>query len=232
MQCYHLPLASTTYPPPGLALVLDLDGVIVHSNPVHSTTWREYLKLHGIDPPGDFEARMYGKRNDDIVRAVFGSALDEAAVLRHGVEKEKLYRQRMRGVLDACLVPGLRGFLERRRAWPMAVATNGERPNLDFVLDSAGLRRYFRATLDGNQVSQPKPSPEIYLRVAVLLQVRPQDCIVFEDSYTGVEAARAAGARVVGVRTTHPDLPGVDLSIPDFLDAELESWLVEQRPAA
>jgi HAD superfamily hydrolase (TIGR01509 family) len=214
----------------GLGLIFDLDGVVVDSNPVHMVSWRIYLRRHGVEPPEDFEQRMYGLRNDDIVRDLFGTGLDPAEVDRRGTEKEALYREMMGPVLQEHLVPGVFSFLERHQGVPMAVATNGERANADFVLENGGMRRYFRVVVDGGQVSRPKPDPEIYFRTAALLGLPPVDCIVFEDSRAGVEAARAAGNRVVALTTTHEQFAGVALSIRDFLDAELEPWLSSQRP--
>jgi beta-phosphoglucomutase len=83
--------------------------------------------------------------------------------------------------------------------------------------------------VNGHQVTHPKPHPEVYLRVAAELQVPPEDCIVFEDSYTGVASGLAAGMRVVGIETTHRDLPGVSLAVRDFNDPALEA-LLEKRP--
>jgi HAD superfamily hydrolase (TIGR01509 family) len=182
--------------------------------------------------PEDFDLRMYGRRNDDIVRDVFGPDLDPAEVFRHGAEKERLYRQVMRPVLQENLVPGVATFLERHRATPMAVATNGELANADFIIDTGGLREYFRVVIDGHQVERPKPDPEIYLRAAEMLSVPPGDCIVFEDSMAGIEAALASGARVAAITTTHSaaELSHVDVSIQNFLDPKLEPWLSEQRP--
>ncbi|MFB3779520.1 MAG: HAD family hydrolase [Bryobacteraceae bacterium] len=214
----------------GLGLIFDLDGVIVDSNPVHTVSWRVYLRRCGMEPPENFERRMYGLRNDDIVRDLFGAGLDPAEVSRHGSDKEALYRELMRPVLHEHLVPGLVSFLERHREVPMAVATNGERANAEFVLEGGEVRRYFRVVVDGGQVSRPKPDPEIYLRAAELLGMPPADCIVFEDSVAGVEAARAAGTRVVALTTTHKQFESVELKIQDFLDAELEPWLSRQRP--
>jgi beta-phosphoglucomutase-like phosphatase (HAD superfamily) len=112
------------------------------------------------------------------------------------------------------------------------VASNAERANVDFVLDQGGLRHYFRVVVDGHQVRHPKPHPEIYLLTAQLLGIPPQDCLVFEDSLYGVEAARAAGSRVVGVLTTHDHLPGADLEIDNFSNGNLSEWLLVQKPAA
>jgi HAD superfamily hydrolase (TIGR01509 family) len=175
---------------------------------------------------------MFGRRNDDIVRDVFGRDLGPAAVDQHGAEKEKVYREMMGPVLRDHLVPGVASFLERHRDAPMAVATNAERANADFMLDGSGLRRYFRAIVDGEQVERPKPDPEIYLRAFRLLDVKPANCVVFEDSAAGVEAARAAGAHVVGVNTAHAavELAAVELKIRDFVDPELERWLSELQP--
>ncbi len=215
----------------GLGFLFDLDGVIVDSNPVHSVCWREYLRQYGLEAPEDFDRRMFGKRNDDIVRDVFGTGLDPAEVFRRGAEKEKLYREMMAPVLREHLVPGIESFLDRHRDVPMAIATNGEPANAGFVIDRSGLRPYFRAVIDGHQVEKPKPDPEIYLRAAQALSIPPADCIVFEDSVAGVQAARASGARVVALRTTHTEaeLPPVDVSIRDYLDPELEKWLSAQK---
>lgn len=215
----------------GLGLIFDLDGVVVDSNPVHMASWQKYLRRCGAELPENFERLMYGRRNDDIVRDLFGAALDPEEVERRGAEKEAVYREMMGPVLEKHLVPGVVSFLGRHRDVPMAVATNGERANADFVLEGGGVRRYFRVVVDGGQVSRPKPDPEIYLRAAALLGLPPADCIVFEDSRAGVEAARSAGARVVALTTTHEQFAGVRLSIRDFLDAELEPWLSSQRPA-
>ena len=213
-------------------MLFDLDGVIVNSNPVHAVCWREYLRKCGLEAAEDFALRMFGRRNDDIVRDTFGADLDPAEVFRHGAEKEKLFREMMRPVLREHLVPGVAEFLERYRGVPTAIATNGEPANAEFVVDAGGLRSYFPLIVDGHQVERPKPDPEIYLRAAELLNTPPANCIVFEDSVAGVEAGRAAGARVVALKTTHTEaeLPPVDVCIRDFLDPELDRWLSAQKP--
>ncbi len=84
--------------------------------------------------------------------------------------------------------------------------------------------------MDGQQVSRPKPAPDVYLRVAELLGANPRNCVVFEDSHTGVEAARAAGARVVGLRTTYKEFKNIELAVDDFRSPELKKWLKAQKP--
>ena len=128
------------------------------------------------------------------------------------------------------LVAGIAEWLEHVSGAPIALATNAERANVDFVLDGGGLRPYFGAIVDGSQVERPKPAPDVYLRAAELLELPPRNCIVFEDSPVGVAAAVAAGMRVVGVFTHATALDGIQFSIVNFLDARLDSWLSAQRP--
>jgi len=216
----------------GLALVFDMDGVIVDSTPVHNESWQVYLRRHGIDQPlAEIESGMLGKHNAEIVATFFGAGLSAEEVFRHGADKEKVYREMMAPRLAAQLVPGVVEFVRRHRGTPLAVASNAERENVAFVLEESGLRPFFRVVIDGHQVERPKPAPEIFLRAAELLGTPPANCIVFEDSDTGVRAARAAGARVVGLTTTTRELPGCDLTIPDFRHPALERWLTEQHPA-
>ena len=208
-------------------LVFDLDGVIVDSNPVHTQAWCAYLERFGIDADG-IETRMHGKRNDEIVQDLFGRVLDPERIHTHGAAKEELFRRMMKDQLRERLVPGVAEFLERHRDTALGLASNAEPANVDFVIDGAGLRRYFRVIVDGHQVTRPKPDPEIYLRVARLLETDPQDCVVFEDSPTGITAAQAAGARVVVVEPHGTRHPSAELTIRDFRSLELERWLIDQ----
>ena len=210
-------------------MLFDLDGVLIHSMPVHTDAWRQYLIGLGVEAEY-LEDRMHGKRNPELVRDLLGSHLSEEAVFEHGAAKERLFRQMvMEAGIDQYRVNGLTEFLRRHEDVPKAIGSNAELANIDFVLDRFGLREYFAAIVDGHQVGRPKPFPDIYLRAAELLDVEPASCIVFEDSPTGVAAGIAARMRVVGIETTPADLPGVSLKVPDFLDPRLESWWAAQE---
>jgi len=205
-----------------------MDGVIVDSNPFHRRAWVEYNRRFGIETDEVMQQFMYGRRNDEIVRGFFGERLAAEEVKARGAAKERLYRETIGPVLNEALVPGIREFLERHHPLPMAVATNAEPENLDFLLDKTALRPYFRVAVDGHQVANPKPHPDIYLKTAGLLGAEPSDCVVFEDSYAGIQAARAAGMAVVGIQTTHQSLPGADLEIQNFTSPALEPWLASR----
>jgi beta-phosphoglucomutase len=209
------------------ALIFDMDGVIIDSNPLHRDSWAAYTRRHGVEMTDAMQQAMYGKRNDEIIRGFLGNHLNDSEVAAHGASKEQLYREMMAPHLEGALVPGVREFLRRHRNLSLAVATNAEPANVDFVLTGASLREFFDVVVDGHQVERPKPHPDIYLRVAEILGIPPSECVVFEDSYTGVEAGLAAGMRVVGVSTTHDDLPGVSILIADFRGPLLEDWMTE-----
>jgi HAD superfamily hydrolase (TIGR01509 family) len=217
-----LPLAR------GLGLILDLDGVIVDSMPVHEEAWREYLRRNGIISE-EIIRRMHGRKNEEILRDFMGEETSPEEIFAHGAKKEQLYREMMDGKLETYLVPGVREFLERAEGVPIAVASNAERANVDFVLDGLGLRAHITVALDSSCVKLPKPAPEIYRRAAHDLGVPPQDCIVFEDSEVGVTAGRKAGMRVIGILTGRIPLKEVDLAVANFASPELEPWLAAQH---
>ena len=213
------------------ALIFDMDGVIIDSNPMHRESWVAFNRRYGLETTEEMHQFMYGKRNDQIVRGFYGDGITAEEVEARGRAKERLYREMIAGRTETMLVPGLRAFLERHRDLPMGVGSNAEPRNVAFVLEEAGLRRYFRAVVDGHQVRHPKPHPEVYLRVAELLETEPANCIVFEDSHSGAAAAVAAGMRVIGLRTTYVNLPGTVLTTDNFLSGDLELWLQAQmRP--
>lgn len=197
-----------------------MDGVLIDSNPTHAAVWIEYLTAQGL-PLDGIETWMAGKRNDAIMRRLLGENAGEEEVFRHGAAKEALYRERMRPQMEARLMPGLRTFLERLDHLPVGLGSNAEPANVEFLLEEAGLRPRFRAVVDGMQVANPKPAPGIYLRVAELLGVNPAKTVIFEDSPSGIAAARAAGAYVIGVNRSGAPLQDAHLTIRDFMDPQL-----------
>jgi beta-phosphoglucomutase len=217
--------AVTSQALPGLALLFDLDGVLIDSMPMHTEAWQIYLERLGIKQPYIAE-RMHGKRNSELVRDLIGPDLAPEVVFEHGAAKERLFRELILAAdLTRFRVPGLDDFLARYEGVPMAVASNAEPANIDFVLDQLHLRKYFRVTVNGSQVQRPKPFPDVYLKAAEQLGVKAPKCIVFEDSPTGIAAGVAAGMRVVGVETTPTVFEGIAYQIRDFRDAGLPAWL-------
>jgi beta-phosphoglucomutase len=210
-------------------MIFDMDGVMIDSNQAHCQAWEVFNRRFGLETTEAMHERMYGRRNDEIVRDFFGD-LPPDEVAARGAAKEVLYREMIGERIESMLVPGLRGFLERHAAVPKALASNAEPANIHFLLDRAGLGHFFRVVVDGHQVSHAKPNPEVYLRAAELLGAAAADCIVFEDSYAGVAAGNAAGMRVVGLRTTHYQLPGAAFTVDNFLSGDLESWLAQEWP--
>jgi len=212
--------------PADCAFLFDMDGVLIESTALHTVAWEQYLERFAI-PSAGVMARMLGKRNDDIVRDLFGADLPPAEVHRHGADKEALYRELMAPVFEQHVVAGVREFVRAAHAAgiPCALATNAETANVEFVLERTGLQHCFRTAVDGNQTVRPKPDPEVFLTAAARLGVQPSRCVVFEDSPGGMRAARAAGARVVALLTTLPEAPLADLAVPDFHDPRLVPWL-------
>ncbi len=208
-------------------MIFDLDGVLIHSMPLHLIAWESYLTKIGVRVH-DLEQRMHGQRNAELVRDLLGSNLPDDIVFEHGASKERLFREMLSAHPETYRVPGVLEFLNRHRDTPKAVASNAEPANIDFVLERFGLRTFFQVTVDGFQVTRPKPFPDIYLKAAERLHTKPQNCIVFEDSPTGLDAGRAAGMRLVAVETTPTEFTAVDLHIKDFLDPQLEPWLQAQ----
>ena len=213
---------------PGLGLIFDLDGVIVDSMPVHKRAWERYLKSLGY-PAGDIASRMLGRGNGEIVRGFLGANASAEEVAAHGAAKERLYRELLGAELPAHLVPGITDWLAYVSGAPLALATNAERANVDFVLDGANLRQYFQIIVDGFQVPRPKPAPDVFVRAAAGLGVAPRNCIVFEDSPVGVAAGRAAGMRVAGILTHESRLEGTAFAVSDFRNPSLALWLSRQQ---
>lgn len=206
-------------------VVFDMDGVIVDTNPYHKISLKQFCEKYGYHfTDEELIKRIYGRTNNEWITNLFGK-LPKERLLELGEEKEAMFRAIYKDAVEP--VDGLEKFLKKltHQKIPNAIGTSAPRSNVDFILDNTGLRNYFPVILDQSHVEHGKPNPEIYLKTAQALNLPPAQTIVFEDSLSGIEAAQRAGARVVGVTTTHTpaELKHCDLVIPDFTNLELES---------
>jgi beta-phosphoglucomutase len=191
------------------AVLWDVDGTMIDSSEHHWLSWRETLAAENFELTREQFAAVFGRRNDEILRGYFGEEFPAAEVARVGDAKEELYRSlvRARGIE---LLPGVRDWLERLRdaGWLQAMASSAPRANLEAITDALNLRGYFDAVVSAEDVQRGKPDPQVFLTAARKLGVEPDACVVIEDAPAGVEAARRAGMRAVGVLTLHPQLTG------------------------
>jgi beta-phosphoglucomutase len=195
----------------------DLDGTLIDSAGHHWLAWRETLAAEGrMVAPEDF-ANSFGRRNDEILRELYGDTLAPDWIARVSESKEQTYRRLLREQgLEA--LPGAMGWLVRLReaGWRQALASSAPRPNIDAVLKVLGLGGYLDAVVSADDVGRGKPDPAIFLAAARRLELPPERCVVVEDAPAGLEAARRAGMRSIGVLSPHHTELSADLVVPSL----------------
>ena len=211
------------------AIIFDMDGVLVDSNPFHLRKWIDLFQAHGIpyhEP--DLPKIILGPPNDVIFRRYLGEDLTREQLAELGDELEANFRREIGP--HARAFPGVRHFIEecQGQGIAMAVASAAIAKNVNFLIDALELRNYFREVLAVDEITHAKPDPEIYLKTAGKLGVKPADCAVFEDSFVGIEAAKRAGMKCVAVASTFSaeDLrreTHADLIVPSFEGVSLQT---------
>lgn len=209
------------------AFIFDMDGVLVDSNPFHKISLKQFCAKYGFELTEEhLREKIYGRTNKDWIPNVFGK-LPMEQIMKYQDEKEALFRELYKN--DITPVAGLVAFLQKLdvNEIPRAIATSAPRANVDFTLAETATRSFFQTILDESFVSKGKPDPEIYLKTADALGFKPGNCVVFEDSLSGVRAGKAAGCKVVGITTTHTaaELSETDFVIDDFVDLDPETLI-------
>jgi beta-phosphoglucomutase family hydrolase len=182
------------------AVLWDMDGTLVDSEDYHWRAWRDAMALEGISITHDQFIRTFGQRNDSILPQWLGPGAAADRIVRIGDSKEEMYRNLVReGGLQP--LPGAVEWIRRlhHQGWPQAIASSAPRANIDAVLEVIGLAGQFQASVSAEDVTAGKPDPQVFLTAAARLGVPPPRCIVVEDAVPGVEAARRAGMRCIGV---------------------------------
>lgn len=190
---------------PTLAAIFDWDGVIIDSSAAHERAWERLAAETGRPLPAGHFKEGFGRKNDHIITRILGWGVSPEETERLGRRKEELYRDVLRETGIAPL-PGVREFLKRLQTAgvPCAVGSSTERRNIDTIMGLIGFGEFFRVIVSADDVTRGKPDPQVFLLGAQGLGVAPASCVVFEDAFVGLEAARAGGMKAVGVATTHP----------------------------
>jgi beta-phosphoglucomutase len=189
----------------GFAIIFDMDGTLVDNTPFHYKAWQLLFKKHNL-PELSRETYKREISGVPILNTVVRYFPDADAEEQNAIveEKQEFYRQEYLPYLRA--INGLENFLAELKdaGVKMAVATSSDMNDVDFVFNIVPIRQYFDTIIIGSMVSEPKPSPQIFLKAAQHLNIRPEKCIVFEDSTSGLQAGNNAGMKVVGITTAHP----------------------------
>ncbi|MEC3860577.1 HAD-IA family hydrolase [Mesobacterium sp. TK19101] len=208
------------------ALLFDLDGTMLISDPIHQTVFRDMFAERGRSfDEDDYMTLFHGKHNLESFPVVFPG--EDAQALSE--QKEALFRDRLTSNVPP--MPGLHALLDQAAAqgWRVAVVTNAPRDNAVAMLAALGVTDRIDALVIGEECSAAKPDPTPYRVAMDRLGVAPDRAIAFEDSASGMRAAAASGAFAVGIRSGCDDATlraaGAQITLQDFTDTALPAVL-------
>jgi beta-phosphoglucomutase len=219
--------AHTSIEGAGFAAIFDMDGTLIHNTPYHYQAWQQLFKKYDMPELSKqtYLSEISGVPILNTIQRLFGSDIEEGRLKTLIKEKQQFYEEAFKPYLKP--INGLENFLlELKDAGiKMALATSSNMDDVDFIFSGIPIRQYFDAIIIGSMVSQPKPSPQIFLKAAEQLNTRPQKCVVFEDSTAGLKAGNNAGMKVVGITTAHPAetiQQVASLAINDYADINVQ----------
>lgn len=189
---------------PAKAVIWDMDGVISDTAPCHLQSWQKVMARRGVRVTAAAFRRTFGQRNDIIIGTLLGGRASPEEIEAIAREKEAVFRRIARDRLRP--LPGVGPLLEslRRGGYRLALASSAPMANISFIVRKLGIAGCFDALVSGEDVTEGKPNPQVFLVAAMRLGVDPARCLVIEDAVAGVAAARKAGMFCLAVTNTHP----------------------------
>ncbi len=181
-----------------------MDGVIVDTASNHFLSWQYAFEKRGITFTEENFKSIFGQRNDTIIRRFAGQILSQDDINKITQDKEEFFRHAVKGRLKP--FPGVVNLLItlKENGIGSAVASSAPLENIRLILSELHIEDYFQAIVFGLEVTEGKPSPQVFLLAAQKLKVEPGNCIVIEDAIAGVKAAKRAGMHCIAVTNSHP----------------------------
>ncbi|AOM77919.1 beta-phosphoglucomutase [Pedobacter steynii] len=201
-----------------IACIFDLDGVLVDTAVYHYQAWKQLANSLGFDFTELQNEQLKGvnrMRSLDMILQWGGVEKSKEEKELLAAKKNEWYVAMISKMTVKEVLPGTLELLKALKIQGVKMALGSASKNSSLILERTELAGFFDAIVDGNSVTSSKPDPEVFLKAAELLVAAKEDCVVFEDAAAGVEAAIAAGMKVVGIgNSTH--LPGADVLIKDL----------------
>lgn len=183
-------------------IIFDLDGVIVSTDEQHYLGWQALADRLGIPFGREVNNRFRGVSRMacmDILEEIGGKCYTEQEKIAYATWKNDYYRRLLGELTPANLSGDVKSTLDALRAKGIKLAIGSSSRNAKFILERIGLADYFDAISDGTNISRSKPDPEVFLKAAEFLGLKPEECLVVEDATAGVDAAHAAGMKAAAV---------------------------------
>jgi beta-phosphoglucomutase len=184
------------------ACIFDLDGVIVDTARYHFLGWKRLTDQLGIKFTEEDNERLKGvsrMASLEIILEIGKKELDEKQKLEYATLKNNWYVEYINKMTPDEILPGCLDFINELKNAGIKVAVGSASKNTPTILGRVGILHLFDAVADGNNVAKAKPDPEVFLKAADMLGVKPDECVVFEDAAAGVQAALNAGMICVGI---------------------------------
>ena len=182
--------------------LFDLDGVIVDTAVFHFQAWRRLAQKLGGDFTEEQNEQLKGVSRVDSLKKIIewtGATVSDEEFQTLMVEKNEWYLELVQGLGPQDALPGALNFLQTAYDQGVKIALGSASKNAPMILEKLGITPLFTAIIDGNNVVNGKPHPEVFLKGAEALGLEPSECVVFEDSIAGVEAAKTGGMSSVGI---------------------------------
>jgi beta-phosphoglucomutase family hydrolase len=203
---------------PFKAAIFDMDGTLVHTEPLHQQSWIKAMGEVGIDiDVAHYDTHFSGRPGRETTQRLFGFTPEQAEAMSRRVTS--VFWELAAGNVEP--LSGVRAFLTKIADIPKGVATSARRHSAARMLEELGLIDYFGAIVTADDIAKGKPDPEIFLLAAKRLDVDPERCVVFEDSIAGVTAAKAAGMYCAAITTSQVQFPEADLTFSGWDDPQL-----------
>lgn len=185
------------------AFIFDLDGVLVHTDRFHYLAWKAIADKLKTPFDETVNNRLRGVSRMEsleiILEAYQGARLTDAQKLALAEEKNDLYRQMLQAMSPEDVSGDVFTTLQTLKDRGYLLAVGSSSKNAKFILEKTGLDKFFDTVSDGTNITRSKPDPEVFLKAAEFLGISPANCIVVEDAASGIDAAKAAGMRTVGI---------------------------------
>jgi HAD superfamily hydrolase (TIGR01509 family) len=184
-------------------VIFDWDGVVINSATLHKKSWEMLADELNLTLPTNHFKLGFGKKNEIIIPKILQWSQSQADIIKWGKRKEEIYRD-LGKIEGIPILKGMREFLDslKSKKIPCVIGTSTEKENLSLAFSQLNIGHYFQGSICSEDVSQGKPDPEVFQKAAKIIEQKPENCVVLEDSTHGIEAAKTGGMKALGILTT------------------------------